>query len=74
MFFYTVLTSITTTSGLWSTGKTRKYHQIDVYIYQGEYADIDDGRTLYKRQRKRPGFLQKCLNETVQNILFRNIQ
>ena len=34
MFFYTVLTLISTTSGLWSTGNTHKYHQIDVYIYQ----------------------------------------
>ena len=34
MFFYIVLTPISTTSGLWSTGNTRKYHQIDVYIYQ----------------------------------------
>ena len=34
MFFYRVLTPISNTSGLWSTGNTRKYHQIDVYIYQ----------------------------------------
>ena len=34
MFFYIVLTPISTTSSLWSTGNTRKYHQIDVYIYQ----------------------------------------
>ena len=32
--FYIVLTPISTTCGLWSTGNTRKYHQIDVYIYQ----------------------------------------
>ena len=32
--FFIVLTPISTTSGLWSTGNTRKYHQIDVYIYQ----------------------------------------
>ena len=32
--FYIVLTPISTTSGLWSTGNTRKYHLIDVYIYQ----------------------------------------
>ena len=36
MFFYMVLTPISTTSGLWSTGNTRKYHQIDVYIYKCE--------------------------------------
>ena len=36
MFFYIVFTPISTTSGLWSTGNTRKYHQIDVYIYQCE--------------------------------------
>ena len=34
MFFYVVKTPISTTSGLWSTGITRKYHQINVYIYQ----------------------------------------
>ena len=34
MFFYIVLTPISTTFGLWSTDITRKYHQIDVYIYQ----------------------------------------
>ena len=34
MFFCIVLTPISTTYGLWSTGNTRKYHQIDVYIYQ----------------------------------------
>ena len=34
MFFYIVLTPISITSGIWSTGNTRKYHQIDVYIYQ----------------------------------------
>ena len=36
MFFCIVLTPISTTSGLWSTGNTRKYHQIYVYIYQYE--------------------------------------
>ena len=36
MFFYIVLTPISTTSGLWSTDKIRKYQQIDVYIYQCE--------------------------------------
>ena len=34
MFFYIVLTPISTTSGLWHTGNARKYHQIDEYIYQ----------------------------------------
>ena len=33
-FFYIVLTLISTTSRLRSTGNTRKYQQIDVYIYQ----------------------------------------
>ena len=36
MFFYIVLTPISTTSGLWGTGNTRKYHQVEVYIYQCE--------------------------------------
>ena len=34
MFFYMVLRPIFTTSGLKGSGNTRKYHQIDVYIYQ----------------------------------------
>ena len=34
MFSYVVLTPISTTSGLEGTGNMRKYHQIDVYIYQ----------------------------------------
>ena len=34
MFFYIVFTPISTTSGLWNAGNTRKYQQIDVYIYQ----------------------------------------
>ena len=42
MFFYIalyiVLTPISTTFGLRSTGNTRKYHQIDVYIYQCDKA------------------------------------
>ena len=38
MFFYIVLTPISTTSGLWSTGNTPKYQQIDVYIYQCDVA------------------------------------
>ena len=38
-FFYIVLTPISTTSGLLSTGNTRKYHQIDVFIYQCEPRD-----------------------------------
>ena len=38
MFIYIVLTPISTTSGLRSTGN--KYHQIDVYIYQCEYETL----------------------------------
>ena len=33
MCFYIVLIPISNTSGLRSSGNTRKYHQIDVYIY-----------------------------------------
>ena len=40
MFFNIVLTPISTTSGIWSTGNTRKYHQIDVYIYQCDLAQL----------------------------------
>ena len=63
MFFYIVLTPISTTSGLWSTGNTRKYHQIDVYIYQCEIVytlgrfvshirkrDVDLGSNLFQVQ------------------------
>ena len=39
MLFYIVLTPISTTSGLLSICNMRKYHQIDVYIYQ---CDIND--------------------------------
>ena len=38
MFFYIVLSPISTTSGLWSTGNTRKNQQIDVYIYQCDFG------------------------------------
>ena len=38
MFLYIVLTPVYTTSGLLSTGNTRKYQQIDVYIYQCVFA------------------------------------
>ena len=34
MFFFIVLTRLYTTTDLLSTGNTRKYQQIDVYIYQ----------------------------------------
>ena len=37
MLFYIVLTPISTTSGLWSTGNTCRYQQISVYIYQCVY-------------------------------------
>ena len=42
MFFYIVLTLVSTTSGLWSTGNTRKYHQIDVYIYQFDHSNLQE--------------------------------
>ena len=38
MFFYIVLTPISSTSGLGNTGNARKYQQIDVYIYQCGYV------------------------------------
>ena len=37
MLFYIVLTSISTTSGLWNNDNTRKSQQIDVNIYQCDY-------------------------------------
>ena len=42
MFFYIVLTPISTTSSLRRTGNKRKYHQIDVYIYQCDVTNDDD--------------------------------
>ena len=48
MIFYIVLTPISTTSGLWSTGNTHKYHQIDVYIYQ---CDIKYRRFIWFSQQ-----------------------
>ena len=43
-FFYIVLTPISTTSGIWSTGNTHKYQQIDIYIYQCVHC-VDDHYT-----------------------------
>ena len=40
MFFYIVLTQTSTTSGLWGTDNTHKYHQVDVYIYQCDYMSM----------------------------------
>ena len=57
MFFYTVFTPISTTSGLWSTGSTRKYHQIDVYIYQ-----CDNCYTLH--------YFLSLLNQTQASLTF----
>ena len=37
MFFLFCFNTNIYTSGLWSTGKTRKYHQIYIYIYQCEH-------------------------------------
>ena len=54
MFFFLVLTPISTTSGLWSTGNTRKYHQIDVYIYQGEQAKFDRAISLKAARESAP--------------------
>ena len=47
MFFYIVLTPISTTFGLCSTGNTRKYQQIDIYIYQCDVGKwVDDWQQL----------------------------
>ena len=56
-FFYIVLTPISTTSGQWSTGNTRKYQQIDVYIYQcvdgySKTHPIQERRTMQKHMGK----------------------
>ena len=42
MFFYKVLTPISTTSDIWSSGNTRKYQQIDTYIYQCEIVRAEE--------------------------------
>ena len=50
MIFYIVLTPIYTTSGLRSTGNTRTYQQIDVYIYQcGIQHEIQVGICVQRR-------------------------
>ena len=46
MFFYIVLTPISTTSCLSSTDNMRKYQQIDVYIYQ--CVKVSYGITIIK--------------------------
>ena len=51
MFFYIVLTPISTTSGLRSTGNTRKYQQIDVYIYQCESVALHSFHDEHMRAR-----------------------
>ena len=55
MFFYIVSTQISTTSGLSSIGNTRKYHQIDVYIYQCVHTAFDpkSSYSLLSEKRKR---------------------
>ena len=52
MFFYIVLTPKSTTSGLWRTGNTRKYHQIYVYIYQ---CDCGSNKDLVRHVRNHTG-------------------
>ena len=42
MFLYLVLTLISTTSGLRSTGKTRKYQQIGLHIDQCEQLTVNE--------------------------------
>ena len=52
MFFYIVLTPISTTSDLWSTGNTRKFQQIDVYIYQYDYGKRSINSILFEYLHK----------------------
>ena len=59
MFFYIVLTPIFNTSGLCSTGNTRKCHQIDVYIYQCDKSCLGLKPDLAGRHsERRSGFSQ----------------
>ena len=56
MFFDIVLTPISTTSGIEGTGNTRKYHQIDVYIYQCVLQQDDRyARKDNKKYTTKPG-------------------
>ena len=52
MFFYIVFTPISTTSDLWSTGNTRKFQQIDVYIYQYDYGKRSINSILFEYLHK----------------------
>ena len=61
MFFYIVLTPISTTSGLRSAGNTRKYHQIDVYIYQ--YVTEVSEKTYWMKIRNCIIFMKKISSE-----------
>ena len=79
MFFYIVLTPISTTSGLLSTGNTRKYHQIDVYIYQCEVCKIvykinANGHKYFKFSTLYPAWLlvdvvMHCLKKQKRNLI-----
>ena len=76
MFFYIVLTPISTTSGLWSSGNTRKYHQIDVYIYQCELCPfvekilISDMRRIVVTFTDDKSYATDFLVITLTNALF----
>ena len=61
------LTPISTTSGLWSicTGITRKYQQIDIYIYQCEHADE---KKLKKMWLSENNFVQHSVSHATRNI------
>ena len=59
MFFYIVLTPISTTSGLGSTGNTRKYQQIDVYIYQCECCALENQKEN-----------TMCINMSTHSVVF----
>ena len=60
MFFYIVFTLISTTSGLWSTGNTRKYRQIDVNIYQCVLS-----RHFFAKYDWPLGYLKQCHNKGI---------
>ena len=78
MFFYIVLTPISTISGLRSTGNTHKYHQIDIYIYQCATDKKKKCQTAwrrdlactssYKKKKKNTAKFQKDQYKTIGGI------
>ena len=67
MFFYIIITPISTTSGIWSTGNMRKYQQIDVNIYQ---CDVEGAKTTLFRKEYFISFLEDRTVHVLMNCFF----